>query len=79
MKKRFDRAQTPYQRLLTAGVLEAEKRKALADLYGRLNPVRLRRQIDERLEALWKLAEDDRLVKSVNKAPERAKEDLACG
>ena len=79
MKKRFDRAQTPYQRLLTAGVLEAEKRKALADLYGRLNPVRLRRQIDERLEALWKLAAPSRSARSIKVSVERAKEDLACG
>ena len=47
VKKRFDEAQTPYQRLRAAGVLEAEKGKALAELYGRLNPVRLRQQIDE--------------------------------
>jgi len=79
VKKRFDQAQTPYQRLLSANVLEADKGKALADLYGRLNPVHLRRQIDERLEALWKLADDDRPVKSINKANGRAKEALACG
>jgi len=79
VKKRFDEAQTPYQRLLAAGVLEAEKGKALAELYGRLNPVRLRQQIDERLEALWKLAEHEGSAKSTKATSERAMEDLACG
>jgi len=55
--KRFDPARTPYQRVLAAGVLTAEQRQTLAATYARLNPVRLRAQVDEALDALWSLAE----------------------
>ncbi len=55
----YDRAQTPYQRLGALGVLAPEKRQELADLYQRLNPLALRRQIDSELERLWALAAPD--------------------
>jgi len=54
--KRYDRAQTPYQRLLTAGVLSPEQQEALEATYLRLNPVRLRQEIQETQARLWKLA-----------------------
>jgi len=57
IRKRYDTAQTPYQRLMTTDTLDAAQRRALADEYERLNPVRLHKQIDAALEALWKLAE----------------------
>ena len=55
--KRYDRAQTPYQRLLASGVLPAAQRDALAREFRALNPVTLARQIDQTLDALWKLRE----------------------
>jgi len=55
--KVYDRAQTPYQRLLNSSVLDASKKVELAATYGGLNPVRLLRQINDTLDQLWKLAE----------------------
>jgi len=55
--KVYDTAQTPYQRLLKAGVLTEAKRQELAATYNYLNPVLLLKQINENLECLWKLAE----------------------
>ncbi len=55
--KRYDRARTPYQRLLETGALGEEKRDELARLYRSLNPAKLKREIDETLEGLWKLAD----------------------
>ncbi len=55
--KVYDTAQTPYQRLLIAGILTETKRQELAAIYHRLNPVTLLRQINENLEHLWNLAE----------------------
>ena len=52
-----DRARTPYQRLLEAGVLTEAKRKELAAMYHGLNPVALLRQINDNLERVWTLAE----------------------
>jgi hypothetical protein len=55
--KRYDRAQTPYQRLLASGILTDAQRHALAVRYQELNPVALRAQIQERLQRLWRLAD----------------------
>ena len=55
--KVYDTAQTPYQRLLKAGILTEAKQQELAATYHGLNPVTLLKQINENLESLWRLAE----------------------
>jgi hypothetical protein len=55
--KVYDAAQTPYQRLLKAGVLTEAKRQELAATYQLLNPATMLKQINENLENLWGLAE----------------------
>lgn len=57
LHKVYDRARTPYQRLLEAGVLTAAKEQELAAIYRGLNPVFLRQQINAAWERLWALAE----------------------
>lgn len=57
VRKVYDTARTPYQRLLEAGVLTETKRQQLATTYSYLNPVLLLKQINENLEYLWNLAE----------------------
>jgi len=57
VRKVYDEAQTPYQRLLKSGTLGALKRAELAAIYQGLNPVRLLKQINDNLNQLWKLAE----------------------
>jgi len=53
--KHYDRARTPYQRLLASPVCQETTRQTLEILYRSLNPLRLRRQIDQELERLWRL------------------------
>jgi len=55
--KVYDTAQTPYQRLLDAGVLTEGNQQELAAMYYGLNPVSLLKQINENLERLWDLPE----------------------
>ena len=55
--KRYDRAQTPNQRLLASGVLTPEHSAALTAESQRLNPVQLRTELQTRLDALWILAD----------------------
>ena len=55
--KVYDKARTPYQRLLESGVLTEAKTQELAATYHHLNPVLLLKQINENLESLWKLVE----------------------
>jgi hypothetical protein len=57
VRRIYDRAQTPYQRLCATGVLKPEAREALDRLYHSLNPLQLRRQLDAALERLWALAD----------------------
>jgi hypothetical protein len=59
VRKLYDRAQTPYQRLLAAGALSPLQQEALATYYTYLNPAQLRRQIEQAQRALWKLASQD--------------------
>ena len=54
--KVYHSAQTPYHRLLSAGVLTAAKQQELAATYHRLNPALLLRQINQNLERLWDMA-----------------------
>jgi hypothetical protein len=55
--KVYETAQTPYQRLLRAGMLTDAKKVELAATYHGLNPVALLKQINANLEQLWQLAD----------------------
>ncbi|HSL51369.1 MAG TPA: transposase family protein [Candidatus Deferrimicrobiaceae bacterium] len=55
--KRYDAAQTPYQRVLAAGGLPAAQRQALAAQFAALDPIALARDIQQTLDVLWKLTD----------------------
>jgi hypothetical protein len=55
--KRYDAAQTPYQRILAAGGLSTEQQQALAAQYQALDPITLTHDIQRTLDVLWKLAD----------------------
>jgi transposase InsO family protein len=57
--KRYDTAQTPYQRLCALGMLDETTQQALQEQYQRLNPLQLQRQIEREIEQLWRLADTD--------------------
>ena len=56
VKKRYDEARTPYQRILEAEEVSQTVKDELQAMYLTLNPVSLRRQIDNSLNSLWDLA-----------------------
>ena len=53
VRRRWDRAQTPCQRLLASGVLSPEQKARLATLYAETNPRQLRKSIYQAIERLW--------------------------
>ena len=57
VRKVYDTAQTPYQRLLQSGALSTDKKHALAAVYAALNPVLLLKQLRQTVAHLWTLAE----------------------
>ena len=60
--KRYGPAQTPYQRLLALDAVDVGTARALGRGYEQLNPLRLRAEIEQTLDALWALAERPRSV-----------------
>ena len=61
--KRYDKAQTPYQRLLVAGVLDEAGRERLESFYRALDPVELLRQLERLQDAFWQHAMQVRVGK----------------
>ncbi len=53
VKRRWDDAQTPQQRLVATGILSATMAAGLAALHAATNPRRLREEIYDRLARLW--------------------------
>lgn len=53
LHRKWDQAQTPYQRLLASGILSPGQEARLAALYADTNPRQLRKDIYQALEQLW--------------------------
>lgn len=60
VRKRYDPARTPYQRLVASGAATPDRRAALAAQYRALNPAALLAEIHAALDALRPLAEPER-------------------
>ena len=56
VRRKWDEAKTPYERLLASGVLSAQQQARLQQLYEQTNPLQLREAIYCRLAALWEAA-----------------------
>lgn len=54
VRKRYDTARTPYQRVLESPDVSEQDKERLRQIYAILNPVALRQRIDANLERLWK-------------------------
>jgi hypothetical protein len=57
LRRRWDTAQTPFQRLCATGQLAPDQRARLQALYDQTNPLALRQRIYRQLAALWDAAE----------------------
>lgn len=53
--KTYDKAATPYQRIMASPDIPIVTKARLTDLYVKLNPVVLRNSIDQKVAKLWKL------------------------
>jgi hypothetical protein len=60
VKRRYDVPRTPYQRLMESGQLPEEAKKELQGIYCGLNPAQLKREIDAKLQELYKAYEEKR-------------------
>jgi hypothetical protein len=55
VRKKYDQAQTPYRNMMASSLVGQGIKQELTELYLSLNPVDLRRRIDENLVRLWRL------------------------
>jgi hypothetical protein len=56
VKKRYDTARTPYQRVLESEQVTQASKDRLQAQYRTLNPVTFLRQIEQQQASVWKLA-----------------------
>jgi hypothetical protein len=56
VRRKWDQAQTPYQRLLATGVLSQEQQARVQVLYEHTKPLRLPEEISAGLAAIWETA-----------------------
>jgi len=68
VRKVYDRARTPYRRVLESTDLSNEVRRSLAQLYNNLDPVSLLDQINRAQDTLWGLS-DQRLGRARSVTP----------
>jgi len=54
--KVYDKARTPYQRLLTSGILSENQQREWEEYYRSINPIQLKSEIEATLKLLWKHA-----------------------
>lgn len=54
--KRYEPAQTPFQRVLNAPDVSSEHKRAIHNLYLSLNPIHIQEELQRRVELFWKLA-----------------------
>jgi len=66
VKRKYDVPETPYQRLMESGQIQEEVKEELKDIYLRLNPAELKRNIDAKLAKLCKAYEEKRGTQQVN-------------
>ncbi|MDP2809432.1 MAG: ISNCY family transposase [Rhodocyclaceae bacterium] len=53
IKRRYDKAKTPYQRVIESDQVLIEQKQELTKIYQSLNPAELKRKIDEKLNLLY--------------------------
>jgi hypothetical protein len=68
LKRKYDKPKTPYQRVLDSGQVDKETKQKLTQAYHKLNPAKLKRNIDVKLKELRK----ECLVKKNKKESEKA-------
>ncbi|GAC1503686.1 MAG: hypothetical protein NVS1B10_08810 [Candidatus Saccharimonadales bacterium] len=55
VRRKYDKPQTPYQRMLVSAHVPADAKAALMQTYEGLNPAELKRRIDAKLKLLYQV------------------------
>ena len=68
LKKKYDTAQTPYQRILNSRSIGKDRKRELANLYLTLNPVKLKLEIERHLKVLRRFVKEQKELKRKEQA-----------
>jgi hypothetical protein len=55
LKRKYGSPKTPYQNVIESKTISLEKKQQLTKVYQQINPAKLKRQIEEKQNRLWKL------------------------
>ena len=66
VKRKYETAKTPYQRLMESDQIPQESKEELKGIYLSLNPAELKRSIDDKLAKLYKAYEEKRRTQQVD-------------
>lgn len=66
IKRKYDRAKTPYRRLIESDQISKEEKEALTETYQTLNPAELKRTIDQKLNNLYEIYKKKKGQKNIN-------------
>ena len=66
VKRKYDVPRTPYQRLMESEQIPEEAKEELQRIYLSLNPAELKREIDAKLEELYKIYEEKRKTQQID-------------
>ncbi|MDP3042797.1 MAG: transposase [bacterium] len=66
IKRKYDRAKTPYRRLMESDQISEKEKEALTTIYQSLNPAELKRKIDKRLDNLYKIYQQKKGRENIN-------------
>ena len=55
LKRKFDKTQTPYGRVLSSEYISEKSKRELTALFDSINPIELKRTIDKKVKAIFAL------------------------
>ena len=74
-KRKYDTARTPYRRVLECPEVSEEKKDELKKLYATLDPIKLKKGIDEKVARIIKLGDVSRQQRTSDGALDEKYED----
>ena len=66
IKRKYGRAKTPYRRLIESNQISKEEKEKLMAIYQSLNPAELKRNIDKKLDNLYKIYQKKKGQENIN-------------
>ena len=76
MKRKYDKAKTPYQRILESENITEKKKEELIKIYESLNPAEIKRSLDKKIDILYKVykkKQESKLTNEDNLKVEKSK------